>query len=112
MEEGKRGPMLVLDRERAVRVGLGEVYSPSALLHGLELAASVRVNRIGMLLQGRSVISTNFLRFRNRRPRSPPLLFPTGAPLTARRKQPSDGQRWGETLNVCINTVSTEGGEP
>lgn len=44
--------MLVLDRERALRVGLREVYSPSALLHGLQLAASVWVNRIGMLLQG------------------------------------------------------------
>lgn len=44
--------MLVLGRERALRVGLCEVYSPSALLHGFELAAGVRVNRIGMLLQG------------------------------------------------------------
>lgn len=42
VEERKRG--LVLGMERAVRVGLS--------LHGLELAASVRVNRIGMLLQG------------------------------------------------------------
>lgn len=51
-EEMKRGQRLVLGRERALRVGLCEVYSLSALLHGLELAASVRVNRIGMLLQG------------------------------------------------------------
>lgn len=45
--------MLVLGRERALRVELlCEVYSPSALPHGLELAASVRLHRIGMLLQG------------------------------------------------------------
>lgn len=45
--------MVVLGRVRALRVGLCEVDSPSSLLlHGLELAASVRVNRIGMLLQG------------------------------------------------------------
>lgn len=50
--ERTRGQMFVLGRERALRVGLSEVYPPCALLYGLELAASVRVNRIGMLLQG------------------------------------------------------------
>lgn len=48
VEEIKTGQSLIL----AVRVGLCEVYSPSALLLGFELTASVWVNRIGMLLQG------------------------------------------------------------
>lgn len=47
-KERERGQRFVLGRERAggeaLWVGLCEVYSPSALLHGLELAASARVN--------------------------------------------------------------------
>lgn len=42
-KERKRGQMIVLGRERALGVGLCEVYSPRPLLHGLELAASVCV---------------------------------------------------------------------
>lgn len=79
VEERKIGQMLVLPSERALWVGLCEVYSPGALLHGLEWAASVRVNGIGMLLQGGSLISTNFLRFRKHRPRSALLLFQPGS---------------------------------
>lgn len=52
VEETKRGQRPFLGRERALRVGLCEVYSPSALLHGPELAADARVNRIGMHHQG------------------------------------------------------------
>lgn len=55
-------------------MGLFEVYSPHALPHGLELAANMRVKRIGMLLQGQHNQHQLPL-IQNRRPRSPPLLF-------------------------------------
>lgn len=42
-KERKRGQMLVLGRERAIRVGLCDVYSLRPLLHDLELAAGACV---------------------------------------------------------------------